>query len=101
MSLEARFPLRPEMSPGGSGGGDDERAGGVAERRDLLEFREGVLYGVSDGVGSEAAAAVLHNSSSVSHWAAIVAAHCRFLPGFFPGETEKSFYLERAPRKVS
>lgn len=24
-----------------------------------------------------------------------------FLPGFFPGETEKSFYLERAPRKVS
>ena len=67
MSLEDRFALLPEISPGGSGGGDEEIAGGVAERRDLLELREGVLYGVSDGVGSEAAAAVLHSSSSVSH----------------------------------
>lgn len=46
----------------------------MTERRDLLELlearddREGVLYGVWEGVGSDATAAPL-NSSSVSHMA--------------------------------
>lgn len=53
------------------GGGDDPFAGGVADLRDLLEARDGVRYGVSCGVGREAAAEVggPPSSSSVSHTA--------------------------------
>jgi hypothetical protein len=47
-------------------GAGDELFGGVAERRDFLELRDGVRYGVSAGVGSDTTAGVLH-SSSVSH----------------------------------
>lgn len=61
------------------GGGDDPFPGGVADLRDLLEPRErsrdlfepreGVRYGVSCGVGREAAAVGPPYSSSVSHTA--------------------------------
>lgn len=44
--------------------------GGVADRRDFLELRDGVRYGVSAGVGSDTTAGVLH-SSSVSHTAMV------------------------------
>ena len=57
----------------GIGGGEELGAGGVTERRDLLEardVRDGVLYGVLEAVGSDAAAALL-SSSSVSHMAVI------------------------------
>lgn len=61
----SREPRR--RSPGGSGGGEDDGPGEIdfcrEERRDVLD---GVRYGVSVGVGSEAAAAAA-NSSSVSH----------------------------------
>lgn len=49
-------------------GGGEELLGGVADRRDFLELRDGVRYGVSAGVGSDIMAGVLH-SSSVSHTA--------------------------------
>jgi hypothetical protein len=48
-----------------SGGGDELFPGGVTDRRDFLEFRDGVLYGVSFGVGSDATKGAL-DSSSVS-----------------------------------
>ncbi len=57
----------------GSGGGD-ELLGGVADRRDFLELRDGVRYGVSAGVGSDTTAGVLH-SSSVSHTVMVTAAY--------------------------
>jgi hypothetical protein len=59
--------LRRLLSPGGNGGGDDDGPGEVDFwREDRLEPREGVRYGVSVGVGREAAAAAAY-SSSVSH----------------------------------
>lgn len=48
--------------------------GGVADRRDFLELRDGVRYGVSAGVGRDTTAGVLH-SSSVSHTAMVRAAY--------------------------
>jgi hypothetical protein len=58
----------------GIGGGDDPCPGGVADLRDLLELRrEGVRYGVSCGVGREAAAVGPLYSSSVSHMAMLKA----------------------------
>lgn len=45
-------------------GGDEEGPGEIDFwREDLLELREGVLYGVSFGVGREAAAAAAYSSS--------------------------------------
>jgi len=57
----------------GSGGGDELLPffpGGVTERldlRELREFRDGVRYGVSAGVGNDPTGPV--DSSSVSHTA--------------------------------
>lgn len=54
------------------GGGDDPFPGGVADLRDLrdlLDPLEGVRYGISCGVGSEAAVGGPPSSSSVSHTA--------------------------------
>lgn len=62
MSLEDLF----EPFSLGIGGGELPFPGGVTERRDLLEVRDGVRYGVSCGVGSEVAAGPLRYSSSVS-----------------------------------
>jgi hypothetical protein len=60
------------FSPEGRGGGDEDGPGDTDFwREDRLELREGVLYGVSVGVGREAAAAAAY-SSSVSHAPAIV-----------------------------
>jgi hypothetical protein len=64
--------LEPFLSLGSGGG--DELLGGVADRRDFLEFRDGVRYGVSAGVGSDTTAGVL-DSSSVSHTAMVTAAY--------------------------
>jgi hypothetical protein len=59
------------------GAGEDDRGAGERDflRDDRLELREGVLYGVSVGVGSEAAAAAA-NSSSVSQAVMIAVAEC-------------------------
>lgn len=48
-SLEARFDCLSVLSNGSGGGGDELNPGGVAERRDLLDPLDGVLYGVSVG----------------------------------------------------
>lgn len=73
-SLDERFELLSVLSVlsvFGSGGGEVLGRGGVTDRRDLLEFRDGVRYGVSVGVGKAAAAAMRGPSisSSVSHTA--------------------------------
>jgi hypothetical protein len=62
--LTSRDPRRPD----GSGGGEDEGGPGDIDfcLEDRLDVRDGVLYGVSVGVGREAAAAAAY-SSSVSH----------------------------------
>jgi hypothetical protein len=59
------------------GAGDDDRGAGERDflRDERRELREGVLYGVSVGVGSEAAAAAA-NSSSVSQAVMIAVAGC-------------------------
>lgn len=51
-------------------GGGEELLGGVFDRRDFLELRDGVRYGVSAGVGSDTTAGVL-SSSSVSQAAMV------------------------------
>lgn len=52
------------LSPPGSGGGDEDGAGEIDFcREDRRDPREGVLYGVSVGVGREAAAAAAYSSS--------------------------------------
>ena len=68
MSFEERLSLRSPLSPGSGTGEEDANPGGVIDSRDLFEVLDGVLYGVSDGVGKDAAAAAL-NSSSVSQTA--------------------------------
>jgi hypothetical protein len=80
MSLEARL----------CAGGDDDNGAGESDffRDDRLELREGVLYGVSVGVGNEAAAAAA-NSSSVSHAAMIANAK-----GAQQMQKPDSFYLQ-------
>jgi len=68
------------FSPDGRGGGDEDGPGETDFwRDDRLEPREGVLYGVSVGVGREAAAAAAY-SSSVSHAPAIVKMRVRTSP---------------------
>ena len=66
-SLVTSFDPRRFFSPDGSGGGDEDGPGETDFwRDDRREPRDGVLYGVSVGVGREAAAAAAY-SSSVSH----------------------------------
>lgn len=68
-SLEDRFELLSVLSVlsvFGIGGGEMPFRGGVTERRDLLEVRDGVRYGVSVGVGKAAAAAISCPSISSS-----------------------------------
>lgn len=72
-SFEDRLLLFSSLSRG-SGGGEEDVPGGVTERRDFLELREGVRYGVLLGVGNDAAAA-LFISSSVSHTAMFASIH--------------------------
>lgn len=60
------------LSLDGNGGDDESFPGGVTERRDLRELFDGVRYGVSCGVGREAAADGRLYSSSVSHTAILV-----------------------------
>lgn len=68
-SLEERFDcLLFAFSVGCAGGEELLVPGGVADRRDRFEPFEGVLYGVSCGVGKVAAAGPL-DSSSVSQTA--------------------------------
>lgn len=79
-SLEDLFELLSVLSVlsvPGNGGGEVEGRGGVADRRDFFEFRDGVRdevrdgvrYGVSAGVGNAAAECEIGASvsSSVSH----------------------------------
>lgn len=57
-------PRRLFLSPGGTGGGDEDGPGEIDFRReDRRDPREGVLYGVSVGVGKDAAAAAAYSSS--------------------------------------
>jgi hypothetical protein len=70
ISLETRLLFfLSNFSVGNSGGGKGT-PGGVTDRRDFLEVRDGVRYGVPAGVGKAATAALLSSSSSV--WPAIV-----------------------------
>lgn len=66
-SLATSLELRRFFSLDGSGGGDEDGPGDTDFwRDDRRDPRDGVLYGVSVGVGREAAAAAAY-SSSVSH----------------------------------
>jgi hypothetical protein len=73
-SLEDRFAL---LSLDGIGGGDELfPPGGVMDLLEVFEFRDGVLYGVSWGVGSDPAAGPLY-SSSVSHMTIVNPGPCQ------------------------
>lgn len=67
-SLDVRLDCFSDLSDGNGGGGDEFIPSGVTDLRDRRELLDGVLYGVSVGVGSDAAVALLNTSSgSVSH----------------------------------
>jgi hypothetical protein len=74
ISLETCFIFFSTLSVGKAGGEKEAMPGGVTDRRDFLDVREGVLYGVPAGVGSDATAALL-SSFSVSQTAIVWSVH--------------------------
>ena len=70
-SRDSRFECLSFLSPC-IGGGEGPFGGGVIERRDILDAPDGVLYGVSCGVGKDVAAGPLKYSSSLSQSAIVL-----------------------------
>ena len=99
MSLEDLFPCLSLPRSLGRGGGEVLLPGGVTDRRDLLEVLDGVLYGVSTGVGNETAAGLPRYSSSVSH-AGIVTVRRRRDADFLVRDPRPSGW-QRKPQRCS